>query len=237
MFPRIALMTTSKLSLSKETTTPSSRRQSDAPGGNSHVPRSESNCQELAGLAVSQLPICQLASGGLEEKCCINCVALCRRTRLVSRSRGVSTPLGRNREKKLSRLGFCMPSSCGDSRREWPGAGSGSVWLPEWNSPPERVVEGGRQLSINQQQCLCSCSALHANAWLSWGELVWVSPINSAREVKQDPGHLQSRCKAPSPGLSWALLAACSFSSWHLAQRKLKKYLGQHWLCGSSTHL
>lgn len=36
--------------LSKEAAIPSSRGQPDAPGGGSHLSRSESNCQELAGL-------------------------------------------------------------------------------------------------------------------------------------------------------------------------------------------
>ena len=138
--------------------------------------RSESNWQELAGLAVSQLPICQLASGGLEEKCCINCAALCRRTRLVSRSRGVSTPLGRNREKKLSRLVSACPAAAataGESGQELrvgvSGSPNGIVHLSTMWREEGRFQSASSTVSAPVQLCMQMPGFLEMN-WCGFSD-------------------------------------------------------------------
>lgn len=119
-------------------------------------------------LAGSQMPICQLASGGLERSRALAVLLCAACTRSVSGSQGVSTPLGRDREGKLSRLSFCMPSSCGDSRREWPRAKNGGTWLPNWKSPPT-VHSGGSKAgaeSLFLFGSACKCLVFRDCTWL-----------------------------------------------------------------------
>lgn len=86
MIPRVALVITSKLSLSEETIIPSPNGQPDASGGGSHLPQSESNCQELAGPWQSASYDLSACIRGPEEKHRIHCAALCCCTRWVSGS-------------------------------------------------------------------------------------------------------------------------------------------------------
>lgn len=104
----------------------------DASGGGSHLSKSKSNCQELAGpwQGASHPSASLYPEAGREAPHSRRSSAL---HALSVGSWGASAPLGGERKGKLSHvLGGC----CGEGRREWPTAESGGTWLPKWNSPP-----------------------------------------------------------------------------------------------------
>lgn len=133
MVPRMALMTTSELTVFPKR--PSSPPRVGSPmlrAVAAACPSQKATAKNSLDPAGSQAPVCQLASGGLEDKCCTHWIALCCCVRSVSGPRGASTPLGRETEGKLSRV----PRGCSDTRRQWTTAESGGAGLPEWNSAP-----------------------------------------------------------------------------------------------------
>lgn len=94
----------------------------------------------------------QLASGGGWRRSVALTVRLCRRTCAWCPGPGGFPPPGQEQGEKAVTPGFHAQQLRRQQGR-WPGAESGSVWLPNGIVPPERVVGEGRFQS-SQQHCL-----------------------------------------------------------------------------------
>lgn len=108
-------------------------------------PGQKATAKNSLDLGSRPVPVCQRIrrAGRARHRLCISAAAL-------GSGPGLSTPLGRHGEEKLSGLGFCKPSGCGDGRIEWPRAASGGAQLPAGAGHPEPTAEAARQTRICQ---------------------------------------------------------------------------------------